>query len=239
MLEIGKTYTTAQFKEELNITKYVWENRKQDLFDHLAMFYKIQIDGLGRTTTYTILEQYGEYEPLPRKGNRQANNKIYQEAIIEIVKNNSLQTYTSMASQASLFPKVKELEHKVRTQQSYASTNAKEMFGTYKEPGGTVGTVDTKRVWCQKIGDHYVEMPLEEIKAFTQLFTNSKEDINEELLDVMDAREQGLITEQEMEKVSSKIMFGAYLEARQDFVMKYGYYPVKVSRYMLNAFKIQ
>ena len=55
----------------------------------------------------------------------------------------------------------------------------------------------------------------------------------------MDAREQGLITEQEMEKVSSKIMFGAYLEARQDFVMKYGYYPVKVSRYMLNAFKIQ
>ena len=41
MLEIGKIYTTAQFKEELNITKYVWENRKQDLFDHLAMFYKI------------------------------------------------------------------------------------------------------------------------------------------------------------------------------------------------------
>ena len=57
MLEIGKTYTTKEFKQALKITDYVWENRKGELLEHIKLYIDYRITQLSNNRIgYIIME---------------------------------------------------------------------------------------------------------------------------------------------------------------------------------------
>jgi hypothetical protein len=66
MIEL-KSYTLAELKSVLHISKRQWEERKEELLEYMKLFFDYEISLKGRSYIFTIKEQYSDYEPLPRK----------------------------------------------------------------------------------------------------------------------------------------------------------------------------
>lgn len=57
-----------EFLPKYNIPLRHWERRKEDLLNHLENYFDFKIVG-SNPIVIEIYEQYGEYQPLPRKVN--------------------------------------------------------------------------------------------------------------------------------------------------------------------------
>ena len=62
-----RVYSLTEIKQVLKISKRQWEERKEEVLEHMKLFFDYEITLKGRSYCFHIKEQYSEYEPLSRK----------------------------------------------------------------------------------------------------------------------------------------------------------------------------
>lgn len=98
-----KTYTLAEFKKILSITKWQWEERKDDLLDWLKIFFNYEIVPNGRSYNFIIKEQYCEYEPLPRKSKVPEMRAFYENEADHILQYKPRNTGANIAREINTY----------------------------------------------------------------------------------------------------------------------------------------
>ena len=87
-----RSYGLDELKEILHISIRQWVERKDDVLEHLKIFFDYTISPVGRGYIVDIHKQYAEYLPLPRRDLRENPITYYQNLIkeeIEIEPRNS------------------------------------------------------------------------------------------------------------------------------------------------------
>lgn len=126
MIECRK-YTLAEFKEILHITKWQWEEKKEDLLEYLKLFFNYEITRVGRGYCVEVFEQYAEYESMPRKSKTKEMSEYYYECTREEVKAQPWNTGSNIAR--NIIAKDKNIyEHAEGTIGHYVRPIVKENF---------------------------------------------------------------------------------------------------------------
>ena len=217
IVEKGKVY---DFKNEfwnlIHLSKYSWENRKEDILEWLKNFYDYELYE-GRPMRIYIKEIYGEYKPLPRKG---LENLMQKQADYEKFAIASLGTEFKPNSKAKTAREAID----AFGYDKYGHTNVRAVTNRYISPvfdeyGESNGI--KRWVWF----DSYE--PLDEETLLRWRTIMAEEHISEqEAANAFYRQEQG-------EDISKEKKF--FANARHRFKEEYGSVPILVSDWRLKA----
>lgn len=122
-----RKYTLSEFKTILHITKWQWEEKKEELLEHLKIYFNYEITRVGRGYCVEVFEQYAEYEPLTRKNSVKEMSNYYYECTKEEVKEQPWNTGSNIAR--NIIAKDKNVyEHAEGTIGNYVRPIVKEKF---------------------------------------------------------------------------------------------------------------
>jgi hypothetical protein len=240
-LEIGKSYTTKELQQTLEISVNIWKKKKNEYLDSLSQAYEYEITQKGRATLYTFTKQIGEYQKPENKRSREKTNAIIHQFIRETIEEDNLQTAANITRRAfrnrSQKTEVAELGLKESTTCEYTRIQMREMFGSKVGQGGTDGYM-MEKVWCKlnKTKNRYEELSQDIVEDYYKIFNKHKLKSKEELHVVADY-DSGLITKEEYNTQIGNNVYNTYEEAREEFVEKYCFYPIRVPRYQLCAWQ--
>lgn len=217
MLE-NKRYSLKEFKELLGITKHCWETRKEELLEHLKIYFDYTIVKEGRYTYFIIKEQYAEYTPLPHKRDSEKIKQHYYTETQKIVEQDHWNTGSNIAR--NIIARDSHLfNHKVDTIAGYVRPIIKEKF--LFEP--------SQAKWCRLADDqlHYESLPQEALTRLKELLQGEGR-MSEEQMNVMAEWESGYITVTERDEAISGIVKKYYAAAMSTFWYEFGYRPMRV-----------
>lgn len=142
-LEIGKTYTTEELIKVLEVSKSTWDHKRKEYLDNLALYYEYEVEdnGVGHTITYHITKKLGEYVSPLRINNKKRWEQAYTDAILDVIKEQPLQTATNLARIIKNDPRVQQYNHADDTIKGYVGTVLNKMYGTELNTGGTHGYI--------------------------------------------------------------------------------------------------
>lgn len=240
-LVIGKTYSTQELVKALGISKSVFSHKKDEYLDSLSQAYEYEITYKGRATFYTITKQICDFQKPERKNAREKNDAVIHKFISEVVEEDNLQTAANIGRRAfesfgDTKTEVAELGLKESTTQEYIRIRMREMFGTKIRQGGTDGYM-MEKVWCKlnKDYNYYEELSDEIIADYYKILSDIKSEIRKEDVEAFEDYKNGLITREEYKEFLCDFNCNLFAEAKKMFSAKYGFYPIKVPRYQLNA----
>lgn len=216
-----KTYSLTELKNVLKISKRQWEERKEELLEHMKLFFDYEITLKGRSYCFHIKEQYAEYEPLPRKADRETIMAFYAKEVDHILLYKPRNTGANLA---------REIVH-YNNQQNHKETTAANYIRPYLKANYTVHDKE----WCMINYDTYsydVITP-EELKFLNQQFTLhlSSATIANAIADA----EAGYATKEEV----YTYLKGSYDKAIEAFKLKFGFRPYKAGELKKNAWVLE
>lgn len=231
-LREGEYYSTAQMREFMDVSQSTWSHKRNELLDNFSLYYEYEVEYEGRTTTYHILKKLGDYQGIPNKRDAEARRAAYSTQIIEVIKEDNVQTAANVARIIQNSDAIRVFNHKYGTIQEYSRIQMREMFGSGKNGVGTKGMIMDK-IWCRADLENncYIPMPEEHIKAFYGFFRRERELDDKIEIEIMNDYAVGLLTKEEMEERISQQTFFSYQNARREFRARYGYTPLKVPVY--------
>ncbi len=240
-LVIGKTYRTDELIKELGVSRSVFSHKKDKYLDSLSRAYKYEVTCKGRANLYTIIEKIGDYEKPQKEMQEKKNDAVIHDFIKEVIEEDNLQTAANISRKAvgETNSKVVELGLKESTIRKYVRTNMKKMFGTKIYEGGTDGCFEEK-VWCKlnKKDNVYEELSDDIIQEFYNTFDEVKSEIKREDIEILEDYYNDLITKEEFLEKIGDYNINLYSMVRRSFVNKYGFYPIKVPRYLLQGYRL-
>ena len=209
-----------------------WTHKKNELLDNFSLYYDYKVEYEGRHTNYRIVRKIADYQKPLRKKDKRVRDSAYESEIVEVIENDPVQTAANVARIIQKHPAIETFNHADSTVYEYTRVRMRLMFGKAIDEGGTVGKIMDK-VWCRLDAKTNTYIPLadDDVKAFCDIFSQKREDIQEIELDILNDFHIGLITEKELGQQIREVGLGSYLEARRDFFCQYGYYPIKVPVY--------
>ena len=221
----------------MGISESTWSHKRDELLRNLSLYYDYEVEYEGRTTKYHILKKLGDYQKIPNKRDAKIRDNTYSEKIVEVIKEDNVQTAANVARIIQDDEKIKVFNHKFSTVQEYTRLQMREMFGKNQNEGGTRGRI-LEKIWCRADLEYnvYVPMPQEQIKAFFDLFHEERKLDAKFTVEAMNDYEIGLITKEEMNAIIGDQTFFSYQNARREFKAKFGYTPVKVPVYGLDDY---
>lgn len=80
-----KTYNLADLKKTLQISKRQWEERKEEVLQHMKFFFNYEITFKGRSYQFHITEQYCDYVPLGKKKDVAEMTAFYEQETDHII----------------------------------------------------------------------------------------------------------------------------------------------------------
>lgn len=207
-----KKYTLDELKQELGISKWQWDQRKNDLLEHLKIYFDYDIIKQGKGYCIDIYEQYAEYEPLPKKTRTPEIKEYYYEQTKEEIKKQPWNTGSNIARNIEAKNKNK-YDHVQGTMGNYIRPIIKEKF---LPP-------HAKAQWMRLSDDRlsYVPLTQEELDYFTSLF-NSK---SQEEKEIIGKQRAGYITKREAKEQILELAEIRYDQAIFMFRDKFGYMP--------------
>ncbi len=219
MIEL-KSYKTKEFLSLLGITQKIWETRKEELLEHLALYFDYSIEQQGRCKMFIIKKQYAEYEPLPRKTEKTKIQAYYESCTEKIVKEKPLNTAACIAR--NIIHDKKQLKaHKEGTVAGYVRPIVKEK---YYSPFQSM-------VWC-RLSDNkleYIPLDEEQLEFLYGLFkANSRDGILEKQIELHEKYKAGVITKTELGQALMDNVEQAYTDLVNEFAGRYGFRPMKV-----------
>lgn len=238
-LAVGNAYDTKAMQEFFGVSESSWKKQKNKLLGNFSYYYEYEVERRGRKDYYHILKQLGDYQPIPKKGDRV--DETYQSGIIQIIQEDNIQTAANVARRLrEEDAAVKAFNHASGTTYEYTRVKMRNMFGTKVREGGTKGMISEK-IWCRLDSDNncYVPMTEEAIQNFFEIYGKSQEVRKEFELEIFCDYQNGLLTKEAMYEAIGERNFQAYLGARDSFKEKYGYYPIKVPVYELSAWETE
>jgi len=212
--------------------------KKDTLLLHLSHHYQYEIkynERDHRKLDYHIIKKIKEYEPLLSK--RAQQNIIYSGKIIDVIKQDNLQTPKNVSRIIKSDNDIVALNHKEGTIYEYTRVNMRTMFGKGIREGGTVGIIFSKR-WCRinLETNTYIPLSEEQTQYLFDTFYSFKSEISEKELSVYADIDCGLLTRNETTDIFSENKLWYFLLAKGLFKAEYGYYPIKVPVYEFSAF---
>ena len=245
-LIIGKTYNTQELAKALGVSRETFSKKKNAYLNSLSQAYEYEIGYKGRAVLYTIIAKIGDFQKPERKNARKKNDAVIHDFIIEVIEEDNLQTAANMSRRAfesfveGVKTKVAELGLKESTAKEYIRLKMREMFGTKvgESNGGTDGFISEK-VWCRLNAEYnvYEELSGDVIADYLNIVKETKAEIKLETIDAYEDYADGRITRQEWMEIAADVMGDMFKVSKQKFAAKYGYYPIKVPRYQLNAWQ--
>lgn len=226
--------STKQLVEYLGIKESTFKNNKEKYLENLALYYDFEVFQKGRGNFYRILKKKGEYKAPPRKIAKKMieKNKIYEEEIVEVIKEDPVQTYANVNRELVKKGVVEKLEYEITSSYNNVTKNMKILFGSDKNEGGTRGKIIDK-IWCRldKATNRYVRLNSEEVSDFFTMINEKK--VDNRLIEMLDEYINNEITKDKVIDILEKDASVSYKAAREQFKNKYNYYPQKVKVYML------
>jgi hypothetical protein len=215
-----------------------WKKKKDHLLLHLSHYYEYEINHSEkdrRKLEYHIIKKIKDYEP--PLGKKAMQNKIYSDKIIEVIELDNVQTAKNVSRIIKDDDAIKALTHAEGTIYEYTRVNMRALFGKGILEGGTTGVI-TEKIWCKSDLAHnvYIPMSQEQIEFLYGTFYSYKKATREEELSIFADYDSGLITKEEMTKLVSDSGLHCFLEAKNAFKAKFGFFPIKVQVYELSAY---
>lgn len=245
-LILNKPYSTKELAEALGITYGSFKNRKNEYLDSLSRAYEYETSYKGRGIFYTFTSQITEYNGYERKNAREKNDAVIYKFIKEVIEEDDLQTAANMGRRAfesfaeGVKTDVAKLGLTEGTTKEYIRLQMREMFGTQvgENNGGTDGFISEK-VWCRLNAEYnvYEELSGDIIADYLNIVKETKAEIKLEAIDAYEDYMNGNISKQEWMEIAADTLGDMFKVSKQKFAAKYGYYPIKVPRYQLNAWQ--
>ena len=216
MIECRK-YTLTEFKSILKISKRQWEDRKEELLEHLSIYFDYEITRVGRGWSIDIKEQYGEYEPLGRKHNIKEIKEYYYEKTKEEVKEKPWNTGSNISR--NIIAKDQNIfNHTEGTMSNYIRPIVRDKF---------VSPINESQ-WMKLSEDKLSYEPLtqEEHDYFISLFS-SEEDRKERAKIIGDYKSRYITKAEMKEKLFEQAEF-RYDQIISSFKKKFNFVPISV-----------
>lgn len=241
-LEIDKIYSTKELQQALGISASLWKKKKDEYLTSLSQAYEYEISYKGRSTLYTIIKQIGDFQKPEAKNSRAKKDAAIHKFITEIIEEDNLQTAANIGRRAfesfvdGIKTDVAKLGLAESTTKEYIRLKMREMFGTQINQGGTDGFISEK-VWCKLNKEYnvYEELGDDIVKDYYIIVQKVKNDIKKEDVCMFEDYQNGLISREEYGEMLINFNTNLFAEAKKMFATKYGFYPIKVPRYELNA----
>lgn len=230
MIEPGR-YSLTQIKDKLKISKHVWENRKEELLEHLKVFFDYDIDTKGRSTYFIIKEVFCDYQPLPNKRDAQIIAAHYLEKTREIVAEDPWNTGSNIAR--NIIAKEESLfNHKENTIAGYVRPIIREKFIP------PLAEKSWRRLSKDRL--HYEPLTEEQEEFLNQLLTeNSLEGQKKKELEKFAEYKEGYITETELKDYLMSSVGASYGSMMMRFKNKFGFTPMLIKHLEEGAFQLK
>lgn len=222
--------------EFFGVSKDVWKKNKNKLLENFGKYYEYEVVYRGRNIDYHIIKKIDDYKPIEKKSAKR--DRIYEDNILDVISEDNIQTAMNVSRIIKDRESIQEFNHSDGTIYEYTRVKMRNMFGVVVNQGGTKGIIE-KKIWCRLVAEHnyYVEMSEEEIQDFYDIYSQSKENMKEEELDIFSDYQNGLITKEEMNEKIGECGLWAFRFARKQFADKHNYFPIKVPVYRISAFE--
>lgn len=210
-----KSYNLKELREVLQFSTRQWENRKEELLEHLKIFFDYDYVQIGRGYCFTIYEQYAEYQPLPRKNDVKKSKEYYYKCTQEEVAEQPWNTGSNIAR--NLINKNKNLPQ--HQNENYLATQIRPIV---KEKFVNQGT---EKQWMRLSDDKLSYEPLteEQLDYLQQVF--KKNSAEEQHMQILGEFKSGYITKREASEQLFNVTEFSYGKAMIDFKAKYGFRP--------------
>ena len=223
MIQLNKPYTITDMLKEFNISKQTWTRRKQDILEHLHIFYDFkyyQPDKNGQAATIIFTYQYAEYEPLPRKSKKKEVEHFYSVNTHQIIDEYPLNTGSNVARI------IRYNNNKYKHAQSTAERYVRPILNSDYSPG--------ERVWCKLINNIYTPLVQEELDYLKKCFNSQNEIIYSLFEEIADYEGLEENDNNNFLKIFSKAK-SAYEKAMLLFISEYDFRPLRVPTWTICA----
>ena len=238
MFNVGDELSSQEVVERLGITRRMWDTKRQKYLDYLSKFYEIETKGYGMSRRYFIKRQLAEFEPYVSPRDKKIMEKRYQEVILDEMSKPGmeLQLYSTMNNRVIASGKTGKFGHSDKTSYNYVNSGMKQMFGEEVGDWGSCGKY-VDRVWAKQLFDE--EYDFERLSEAEE--RNWKKIIKEN----MDTNYTELYSMYEHHEISKESAMSEMFEngwykyqcAKQAFYELYGFVPVRVKEYLVEAKK--
>lgn len=245
-LVIGKTYNTQELAKALGVSRETFSKKKNEYLNSLSQAYEYEVGYKGRAILYTITSQIGDFQKPERKNAREKNDAVIHQFIRDVIEEDDLQTAANMGRRAfesfveGVKTDVAKLGLTEGTTKEYIRLQMREMFGTQvgENNGGTDGFISEK-VWCRLNAEYniYEELSGDIIADYLNIVKETKAEVKLEAIDAYEDYMNGNISKQEWMEIAADTLGDMFKISKQKFAARYGYYPIKVPRYQLNAWQ--
>ena len=220
MLEC-KTYTLGELKKALQVSKRMWEERKEELLEYMKLFFDYEITLKGRSYQFHIKKQYQEYEPMPRKTKAPEIKAFYEQGAEHILSYKPRNTGANLARE--IIDKNNKYNHAVGTAANYIKPFLKKNY--------EIG----EREWCQINYDTYSydKITKEQLTLLNSLFNKYLSSKN--IADAIADQEAGYATKEEV----YDSLKAHYNDAMKEFKELYGFRPYKAGELIKKAWVIE
>lgn len=245
-LEEEHLYTLDEMKAFFGVTKDQWKKNNNELLKHLCNYYEYEIrynQTDKRKKEFYIFKKIKDYEDYvkPKSEKIQMRDKIFEEGIIDIVKEDNIQTSANINRIMRRDIKFVSDNYKEGTSYEYVRIRMIDYFGKKKDEGGTKGYI-ARKMWCKLDIDTLCYIPLsdEMIEEFYNLLGNNlnSDDKKREIAEICSSYENDLITKEERDNELGFSNYMSYEQTKSQFHDKYGFYPVCVPVYKLTAWSM-
>lgn len=224
LLEKDKIYTNEEMAEWFGIKKKSFTDTKKKKLEILKDFADFE-EAKGKIK---ILEVY-EAEYISSR-DRANNDKLYQKDIEKVIKKQPLQLFKTCAGRIQLLEnsETKKLNHAFRTAYDYTRRNLREI------------AKGDKKIWCERrFGEERDFIPLndEQLSTWKKLIDQAFN--NEEIAGYKSQLENGELSMKEANSKITQATDAAWMLAKSLFEDQFGFVPVFVSNWELNAFNIE
>ena len=211
-------YTLDKVKTLLNISDNSWRNRREDILEHMKLYFDYDIFTQKSFIYFRINEQLAEYEPLARKGKTEQVVEYYTNETREIIKENPWNTGANIARNIIADNKNK-YEHAEKTMARYVSNIIKERF--------LPPNADSE--W-RRLSDNYLEyLPLKEEEQ-NYLYELISGNNVEDFMNIYAEYQAGYISKSELASRLIDSVDKTYMSIMRKFKERFNFVPVKVKR---------
>lgn len=224
MIELGK-YNLKDFKKLLGISEYQWKKRKDDLIDHLKLYFDFDIVvSNDNNYTFIIYQQYDEYEPLPRKGYNEKRKSYYKVLTHDILEKEPYNSGSNIARITIRDGKQYE-QDAWRTVANHAREIIKEDYD--KVDDHVWGYIDMNEPSGYKL------LTEKQIEFLKDLFSDKicEKEMNE--MSIYSQASQNIISNEEAKNKIAEYNSIYYSEIFRKFKEKYGKNPISIPKWIL------
>ena len=227
LLEKNRLYSNKELAAWFEISEGAFKNHKKKKLEYLSLFADFEI----RKGKVFISEVYEPAYMNP--GNKEHNDKLYQKAIARIIKQYPLQLFVTCAGRVmqSKDKELERLQHKFSTCYQYVRRNLK------------IIADGSSREWCQRLYRSEIDfIPLddEQLNFWKEVLNKTLGAEQSEIIaEIKSQQDQKELTDEEAEKFLSNLVSYQWARAKDIFHNKYGFEPVSVACWELNAIIIK